>query len=259
MRIIHYISICFLLVLTACGGAKTVVGSATANPALTTKNIINAHKSAAQNFTTLAARMQVKYQDPEQSQSITTSLRMEKDKAIWIKASILGITLAKVLITPDQVQFYETIDGSYFVGDFRLLSDLLGTDIDFQQAQAIFLGQSIAPLTSAKFNSSITNNKYALIPKVQDPRFILQLFLNPDTFLISSEKISQPEKGNTLEVTYGPYQIVENANYPTEIYIQAIENEKTTTVEINYRKIDLNVSVNFPFQIPEGYQQKTLN
>ena len=258
IRLLHIVICIVFMVLSACGGAKKAVGSATANAALSTKAIINAHNGAAQDFNTLAARMQVKYEDAKQSQSVTTSVRMEKDKVIWIKASILGITLAKVLITPNEVSFYESIGRSYFKGDFSLLSDFLGTDINFQQAQALFLGQSILDLNPSKYSTAIIANAYEVRPKTQDPRFILSMLLNPNNFLVANEKIEQPQEGKKLTVDYGPYQTIENDFYPTEIHIEATENQDKTIVDIKYRKIDLNVSLSFPFSIPEGYEQITL-
>jgi len=256
IKILSLVSI--LVLFSSCRSTKVIEGTTTANNTLSTKKIIAAHKAASQNFTTLAARMQVKYSDPKQSQSITTSVRMEKDKAIWIKASIIGITLAKVLITPEEVSFYESIGRTYFKGDFALLSDFLGTDINFQQAQAIFLGQSIIPLDQGKFISSVANNKYELVPAQQDARFLLNLLVNPDTFLVHQEQISQPQENRNLVLDYGPYQKIENSFYPTEIHLEASENQDKTTVDIKYKKIDLNVSLNFPFTIPNGYEEMKL-
>lgn len=251
-------SLLVVILFSSCGSTKLVEGSANANRALSIKKIIAAHKGASQDFTTLAARMQVKYSDPKQSQSITTSVRMEKDKAIWIKASIIGITLAKVLITPNEVRFYESIGRTYFKGDFALLSDFLGTEINFQQAQAIFLGQSIIPLNQGKITSRVENNKYELVPAKQDARFLLSLLLNPDTFLVHQEQISQPQENRNLVVDYGPYQKISSSFYPTKIRVEATENQDTTTVDIKYKKIDLNVSLSFPFTIPDGYKQMKL-
>jgi hypothetical protein len=255
-----HITYCFVfLVLSACGGTKNAVGSINANAALSSKAIIKAHNNARQDFNTLAARMQVRYEDAKQSQSITTSVRMEKDKVIWIKASILGITLAKVLITPAEVSFYESIGRTYFKGDFSLLSDFLGTEINFKQAQAIFLGQSILELNPSKYNTTIVANAYEVRPKTQDPRFILSMLLNPNNFLVSNERIEQPQENKMLTVDYGPYQKIKDDFYPSQIHIEAVENQDKTIVAIKYRKMDLNVSISFPFSIPNGYEQITLD
>jgi len=206
----------------------------------------------------LAARVQLVYADQDREQSITASLRMEKDKTIWIKASFLGVTLAKVLITPTKVGYYESIGKTYFEGDFALLSDFLGTEIDFEKAQAILLGQSIFTLNANSYNASVSNNKYRLLPKTQAQDFITSLFLNPENFKVASESISQPNDERLLSVRYDEYQQVEGSFYPSEIKIEATQKDEKTTAEINYKKIDLNVSINFPFTIPDGYTEISL-
>ncbi|MGK0387029.1 MAG: hypothetical protein ACI849_001649 [Patiriisocius sp.] len=259
MKLQQFAAGALFFIFLSCGTIKVIEGTAIANTAMSSKAVIKAHKAASQEFETLAARMQVKYEDPQQSQSITTSLRIEKDKIIWIKASILGITLAKVLITPDQVQFYESIDRSYFVGDFSLISDLLGTQINFEQAQALLLGESMIALQSNKMSTDVVNNKYHLEPAVQDANYILSMLLNPDNFMVHQAQISQPAEQRNLEVLYGPYQKMQGSFYPTNIAIEALDVLDKTSIAIKYKKIDLNVSVSFPFTIPDGYTQRTFN
>jgi len=253
----------FYLILTvvicaSCTSGKAVTGSSTAKNTLAVKDIIVSHKKSEPTFNTLAARVQLVYTDENREQSITASLRMEKDKTIWIKASFLGVTLAKVLITPTRVSYYESISKSYFEGDFALLSDFLGTEIDFEKAQAILLGQSIFNLNANTYNGDVSNNKYRLLPKRQNTNFITGLFLYPENFKVASETIAQPDKDRLLSVRYSAYELLEGSFYPSEIKIEATEAEDKTNVEINYKKIDLNVSINFPFTIPDGYTEISL-
>ena len=186
---------------------------------------------------------------------MTVSLRMEKDEKIWIKASILGITLAKALITPERVSYYETLSNTYFDGDFSLLSDLLGTDINFEQTQAILLGQTIFSTDPKQFTSEVVNNKYRLEPKRQSRELLYSLLLNPDNFKVAGAVVDQPVEQRNLSVQYGPYQKIEGSYYPSEVVINAQEKDAVTRIEVMYRKIDLNVSVSFPFTIPNGYEQ----
>jgi hypothetical protein len=247
----------FVVTLSSCGGAKKATAGAKGN--LTTKDLISSHNEASPQFNTLAGRVQVVYEDEQKLQSLTASLRMEKDKIIWIKASVLGITLAKVLITPERVSFYESIGNTYFDGNFELLSNWLGTEIDFQKAQDILLGQSIFNLKAADFNNEFVLNKYKLQPKKQAQDFIISLLLNADNFKVASETVSQPQDSRLLTVRYGDYQLIEGSYYPSEILIDTSEKESKTKIELNYKKIDLNVSVSFPFDIPEGYEEIQLN
>lgn len=244
-----------ILLITSCGGAKKITNIEEAS----SKQVISSHKAAESNFKTLAGRMQLVYKTDEKMQSITVSLRMEKDKNIWIKASILGITISKVLITPTRVSYYETIGKTYFEGDFALLGEWLGTPINFQQTQSMLLGQSIFTLNPSDYTTEVFQNKFKLQPKQQPQNFIHSLFINPDNFKIASETLSQPDDGRLLSIRYGDYQKLEEQFYPQNIVIHTTEKGSATKIEINYRKIDLNVNVSFPFDIPQGYEEIQLN
>lgn len=252
-RQVLYICV-FALFLSSCKGTRNVpTGTSAVDMPL--KDIINAHHEATPNFNTLAARVHVAYEDEKKSQSITVSLRMEKDRTIWVKASLLGITLAKALITPERVSYYEKISGTYFDGDFALLSEWLGTELDFEKAQAILLGQSIFSINKQDYSAAVVQNKYRILPKQQPHNFIHTLLLNPGDFKVSQGTLSQPTDGRMLSIHYGDYQQLEGSYYPRDISINSTEQDSKTKIEVNYRKIDLNVLVSFPFTIPSGYEE----
>ncbi|WP_203294951.1 DUF4292 domain-containing protein [Luteirhabdus pelagi] len=241
-----------LFLLSACGGAKGVDGNSMKT--LSAEKVIDYHDAAMPDFETLAARMQVVYADDDSQQSITVSLRMEKDKTIWIKASILGITMAKALITPTSVQYYESVGGTYFNGDFALLSEWLNTDITFEKAQAILLGQSLFALDGKTYKSEVVQMKHQLQPKQQPMDFIHSLLLYPN-FKIAAESLSQPSQNRLLTLRYDEYQQLEGGFYPTSVHLQTAEGDDKTTIDLTYKKIDVNASVGFPFNIPNGYDE----
>jgi len=250
------IFICCFILLISCKSVKTVSGSNTADLSVSTSSIIASHQAASATFKTLASRALVVYKDEKKEQSITVSLRMEKDNIIWIKAAILGVTIAKVLITPEKVSYYETLGNTYFEGDYKLISDFLGTELNFSKAQAILLGQSIFDLNQKKYVSSVKNKKYHISPKLMPTGFPHQLILNPDTYKVYHTLIEQPKEARRFELTYGPYQEIEGSYYPTVATIISKENkERQSQVSIKYKKIDINAVANFPFKIPEGYKK----
>tara|TARA_R110000772_G_scaffold147996_1_gene258417 strand:+ start:474 stop:1250 length:777 start_codon:yes stop_codon:yes gene_type:complete len=251
MRVSPLFVVFIFVLLSSCRGTKTITDVSR----LSVNEIISSHNAAAPNFKTLAGRFQVAYEDNKKKQSITASLRIEKDKIIWIKASILGITLAKVLITPDRVSYYESISNTYFEGDFALLSDLLGTEIDFKKAQDILLGQSIFNLNSTKYKSEIVLDKVKLQPKRQAQNFIHSILLNTKNFKVSTETLSQPDDKRNLDVRYEDYRLIEGGFYPSVIEINASAKDSKTKIGLKFRKIDLNVDISFPFKIPKGYEE----
>ncbi|MEP2936609.1 MAG: DUF4292 domain-containing protein [Gilvibacter sp.] len=249
----------FVLLSTSCGTRKLEQGTTAATNSVRVKQLISSHNEQYPSFNTLAARVNVDYEDEKTSQNITVSLRMEKDKAIWIKASLIGITLSKVLITPDRVQYYERLGNTYFDGDFALISDWLGTDIDFDKAQSILLGQSIFSLTQTNYTSSVKNNEYLLNPVREIPLFLHFLTMRPDTYKIGSAGIDQPSKNRQLRMYYPEYQKIEGQVFPKKVVIKASENQDITSIEMEFRNIDLNVPISFPFSIPNGLDEIRIN
>ncbi len=247
----------FSTLLFSCGTTKKV--SSTIDARISAKELIDLHKKSEARFKTIASRVQVNYDDGETSQSVTVSLRMQKDETIWVSASILGITMAKLLITPEKVSYYETIDKSYFDGDFSLLSRWLGVELDFEMAQNILLGNAVFELNDDNYLVSVTDVNYRLTPKKQQELFQHIFLLNPVNFRMASQQVAQPNEQRVLTVDYVSYQEAGNHVYPKEIRLNATEKNKQTRIILDYRNMDVNPEVTFPFNIPRGYQEITLD
>ncbi|MBW1293951.1 DUF4292 domain-containing protein [Aquimarina litoralis] len=254
-RLFYLLCFC-LVILNSCKGTKAVSGASVKK--LKTAKIISNHSSNDFNFTTLNARVKVRYDDGKQSFSPNVTLRLEKDKKIWVSAKLLGITLAKALITPEKVSYYEKVNNTYFEGDFKLLSEWLGTELDFEKVQQLLLGQALFNLNNEKYSSSIANQKYRLQPKKELALFERLFIINPDNFKIFSQQLKQPLENRNLLINYSSYQKVGNQDFPKEINIMATEGVAKTVIMIEYRNVDYNPKVSFPFKIPSGYEEVTI-
>ncbi|MFD2563612.1 DUF4292 domain-containing protein [Aquimarina rubra] len=249
--------LCFsLILLHSCKGTKALSDAKIKK--LKTEKIVNNHYDNAFEFTTINAKVKVRYNDGKQSFSPNVTLRLEKDKKIWVSAKLLGITLAKALITPEKVSYYEKINNTYFEGDFKLLSEWLGTDLDFEKAQQLLLGQALFNLKDDKYVSSIENQKYRLSPKKELELFERLFVIHPNSFKMSSQQLKQPLENRNLLISYSSYQKVGNQDFPKEIDILASEGISRTSIKIDYRSVDYNARVSFPFKIPSGYEQVTI-
>ena len=96
-------------------------------------------------------------------------------------------------------------------------------------------------------------------PQRQPQNFIHMLLLNPENFKVHSGSLSQPSDHRILSLRYGDYQELGGSHYPSEIFIKSSEGDSNTAIEVKYKKIDLNVSLNFAFRIPEGYEEIQLS
>jgi len=257
MKHIYKILILLLLVATSCKSKRNVADANVINT-ISTKKIINNHYSNNFNKKTIYAKLNAKYRDKKTSASVNIKLRLEKDKTIWMSATKFGLPLAKMKITPKRVMYYEKLQRTYFDGDFSLLSKWLGTDLDYEKVQNILLGQAVLNLKKGKYNSKISNNLYQLTPKNENVLFNILFFMNPGNFKLNKQEIRHPEKYQFLSVSYPKYNKINGEQFPKNIHIKATENKKITTINIEYRSVEFNKELTFPFSIPSGYKEISL-
>lgn len=243
----------FLLTLGACKSTKTVSGGEV-DSRMSVKNIISNHYSNQPNFKTLSGRVKIDYSNGDDSQGVNVSLRMEKDKVIWMSAP-LGVV--KAHITPDRVSFYNKLQNEYFDGDFSYLSHLLGTELDFEKVQNLLLGNAVLDLRKEKFSSDIYAGNYQLKPKNARELFKILFQLEPKNFKIAEQEISQPEKSRQLSAKY-TYQDISGNVLPDEIKIVAEEAGDFTTIDLSFRNLEVNKPMNFPYKVPKGFDKITL-
>lgn len=243
----------FLLTLGACKSTRTVTGGEV-DSKLSVKNIISNHYTNQPNFKTLSGKVKIDYSDGEESQGVNVSFRMEKDKVIWMSAP-LG--MVKAHITPKQVSFYNKLQNEYFEGDFSYLSQLLGTELDFDKVQNLLLGNAVLDLRKEKFTSDVYEGNYQLKPKNARELFKILFQLEPKHFKIATQEISQPEKSRQLKAKY-TYQDISGNVLPDEIKIVAEEEGDFTTIDLSFRGLELNKPISFPYKIPKGYDKITL-
>lgn len=252
----HIVSLLLVLSigLASCKSAKTIADDGTLNPNLSAKQIIKNNLKSASEFKTLRGRLKIESTDGEKSQSVSLSFRMEKDKVIWM--SKLGI--ARVLITPNRVAFYNKFEGNYFDGDFTYLSELLGTTLDFNKVQALLLGEPVYTPSAKNYEASVFEDSYVLKPMHQNELFELFLLFNPTHFKMNSQQISQSKSQRLLEINYLAYQEVSKEILPERIKIIALEKEEQLLIDLEFKGLELDQKLNFPFKIPSGYDQLNL-
>ena len=245
----------FIIIVTATSCKSTKVTSTNTNVGMSAKKIIKNHYKNSFNKETVNAKLKVKYIGKTKLPSVSASLRIKKDKVIWISLSKFGYPVGKVLITPNRVSYYIRMNKTYFDGDFSSLSNWLGTALDFEKVQNLLLGQALLNLKDEKFLVDLHPNNYQLTPKKEADLFSILFLINPANFKINSEEIHQKEKNKKLTINYTNYFKVEDEDFPKGIFITASDNKNTSTIDINYKSVAFNNPISFPFRIPKNYKQ----
>jgi len=249
-----YFSLIILVVLNSCKTKKTTTESTIG--AMSANRVIKKHYASSFDKETISAKMKVKYRGKSNLPGVTASLRMQKDNTIWVSLSKLGFPIGKALITKDRVSYYEKINRTYFEGDFKLLSNWLGTDLDFEKVQNLLLGQAILDLKDDKYSILQNVDSFQLTPKNSNDLFSILFAIDNSHFKVNKQEVTQ--EGRKLTVDYSSYEEIEGEIFPKEVMITALDGRYRTTVDVAYRSVEFNRTLRFPFSIPNGYKEIVL-
>jgi hypothetical protein len=247
----------FLIVFLVGCKSKQAVATAAANDNTKVAKVIKGHYQNQHNFTTLNIRANAKYEDTKQSHSMNADIRIKKDEIIWINIKFLGIPMAKAMITPTKVSYYEKINNTYFEGDFSLLSNWLGTELDFNKVQNLFLGKAIDDLTKDQWISEVVEKMFKLsLPNNSDVS--KEFYFEGANYLLKKETINQESKKRSLEIRYPSFKDENGMFLPNTINIKAEQKDKVT-IDIEYKQTTFNEKLSYPFSIPSGYTAIEIN
>lgn len=199
--------------------------------------------------------------------SFRGQLRMRKDSAIWVSFSpALGIEMARLLITEDSVKFINRINKTYFAGDYRVVNNFLGTNVDYDILQSIILGNDLTYYENGKFRATYDSKEYHLVTAGRSKLkkyirneedasriYIQNIYLNPETFKITNMKVKEIEGENRkLDATYSNFQNLGEQLFPHTILFD-ISADNPILVDLSYSKIELDKKQGFPFRISSKY------
>jgi hypothetical protein len=162
--------------------------------------------------------------------------------------------MAKALITPQSVQYYEKLNGKYFEGDYASLSQWLGTDLDFNKVQNLLIGQALDNLNNSKYTASIVDKLYKL-EDVKDSNTKKTYYFEAENFLLKKQEIEQPAQDRKLQISYPEYQKLSDKIVPLKFAIEANQKKGKTNIDIDYKTITFNEDFSFPYSVPDGYER----
>lgn len=222
---------------------------------LSTKKIIDNYQKNTFSSSTMSAKLDAVFDDGKNKFSAKISLRIKKNKVIWLSVSKLGITIAKLKITPNNVQYYEKWNRVYFDGDFSLLSEKLKMPLTFKQVEDILLGQSVAFLNTKTYTSTVKKNGYELKMKKNETILQFLFLINAYNFKVKQQKVFHTTKQQTLFIDYADYQTVSGEFIPKTVTVKTMDLKKQTVIRLLYKKVEIGNTLRFPFKIPQGYKK----
>ena len=251
------ITLLIIMVLASCKTLQAVVTKTPDIPKpkeISAEEVIAKHYNNKINFSSVYIKSNVRFSDEKQTQNVTAEIKIKKDEQILVSVRFLGITMAKALITPSSVSYYEKLNGSYFEGDFSGLTQWLGTDLDFSKIQNMLLGEAFDNLQQGQYALSTVDEGFEL-KDLQIGKTSKTFVLDKENFRIQSQSIAQPEQDRMINVNYSDNALFNEGNVPLQVLIHTFQSKGKTEISLNYNTVTFNETLSFPYSIPNGYKR----
>ena len=207
------------------------------------------------NWNTLRIRANAEYKDEKLDQSIGLEIRIKKNEAILVSAKIGPITMAKALITPKQVQYYERLNSTYFDGDFAMLSRWLGTDLSYQKVEALLLGQ--VDWQAANKGELTATDKQWEVKWKENPTTEGSYLWNALNAVLVQQKYVQ--KDRVMDVHFSKHGKFEQWVFPQYVAVKATHPEGNNEIKLAYNQFVVNPDISFPYEVPSGFERVTID
>lgn len=256
-RIIAII-ICSAMLLAGCKAHKQMLKPSqpvmVAPPKITSAPVVNtklaAIKSKQLAFTTFSAKAKTKLAIGGNSNDVTLTLRIQHDKKIWVSVTaLLGIEVARALITPDSITVINRLQGVYFKKPFSYINQYGGKQISYQTLEALLVGNAVPQLLNDNANISADNANTVVSGTLQT--MVYKLTLGPD-FRVSQVTLVNGQD-QTLQVTNSEFIQADTRSVPSQIDIASAVENKQVQISLHYNSVDLDKVLDYPFTIPDRF------
>jgi len=236
----------------------------------TKRSLISGLKENEFRFEYLSSKFSASLDFNGKVQNVNVSVRARRDSILWLSFSLLGIEGARMVATLDSVKFIDRISNKYFAGDYKFLSELFNTDIDFELMQSVLIGNSVEFFDEdEKLKSSRDSSLYLLstirkgrIKRIlnRDPEnnnykeLIQRIWISPDNLKIVRIVINDLQTGRTFEAAYSDFRDVGGSLFPYKSSFN-IEATQKIKVDLEYSRVSTEPPGSFSFNIPASYER----
>ena len=270
-------AICFLVGASSCKTPKNVVAPVAADiKPMVNKSVQELQDkldSATFNLEYINAKAAVVLINDSNEVSFNISYRSKKDSVIWISVSpLLGIEVARLMITPDSVKMLDKIHNKYEATSFESINKMLQMKVNFEIVQALLYGNFFAyKKNENRFNSVYLEDslgsqfyilsslnkkklKRSLEEKDLNKPVIQDVYVNDTTYRINRVQVEDQRINKILNTEYSDFRLTDGGLFPFKSKTN-ITADKNIEIRIEYGKVAKAESLDFPFNIPNNYER----
>lgn len=183
--------------------------------------------------------------------SIGGVIRMVDGQRVWLNISMLGITFARAMFTPDSLMYYEKLNKTAFEGHWKELqglSPVLGA-VNYAMVENLLCGRPVFRLSEENIRETDGSKFYIFSRSDPHSGVEMSVYVDKATFKVVSQRLMSPDGkvGLTAEYVYAG-----GGTFPSSaLFSFSGADGKALRLDFSPSR---RMQTDFPFKIPQGYK-----
>jgi hypothetical protein len=248
--------VCCLLSIVSCKTRKQVIVTRKADTAKAVDNKLISKLAAVKaqqvSFNSFAAKAKTNLDINGNSNDVTLNIRIDKGKKIWVSiTAILGVEVARAVITPDSILMINRLDGVYLKKPFSYVYTYASKQVNYKTLESLLVGNAVSELLNEKSDITSANGNTTLSGNLDD--LVYKLVIGADN-RVTQTNLDNQAQAQSLQVANNTFIQATNRILPSQIDIASVVKDKKIHVNLHYTKVDFDQKLEYPFSIPDRYE-----
>lgn len=184
--------------------------------------------------------------------NLQATIKIQKNKLIWLSLKKLGFEVARVYITPDSIIAINRIERTYQIENTETFASQFGFPLDMQIVQDLLMGN---PLLPAKILRKQDHKNGPLTLYGEEKNIYTSLtFALP---MMQLQQLHMRDAGHTKELNsnFSHYQQLKDNKYFSYLRVYEFKEleDDLSTVELQFSDIQIDSPFEFNVEIPQRY------
>jgi len=204
-------------------------------------------------FNTFSGRAKTRLNIDGKSNDVTMNIRIQHGKKIWVSiTALLGIEVARALITPDSILVVNRLQGVYLKKPFTYIQAYSGKQVNYQAVESLLVGNAINELLNDD-NKIVTtpDSSTTLSGNLQGLAYRLLAGIDSK---VTRTYFANAAARQSLQVINSQFIQADNRIIPSQINIISHVQSKSIQAELQYNRTEFNQVLEYPFSIPERFE-----
>lgn len=231
---------------SSCKNTGTI--SSTSPGKMSSKQLQKNMDLTAFDFNFFQAKAKVNFSDGNMNQSFTATIRIQQNQKIWLSLTgPFGIEGARILITKNNIQIIDRLNGKYYDEPFEFINNYLPFQADLAFIQNIIVGNAFQK-EWAKQKINYANDLFLVEDEFSGIHAKYEV-----TNAYRYHRVQMIELNNTrsIELNFEDYRFIEEELFAMFRKMQFNDNGKVTKVELDFSKVKKEKALDFPFTVPD--------